>query len=174
MIGTISLLFGLFFKIGAFSFGGGLAMLPIIFQSISEYNLMSAGEFANLVAISQVTPGPMVVNAATYVGFNVAGLPGALAATLGVSIPALVITMAAAKFLDKFKQNRIIMNLMRGIRPATVGLIAAGIIFLAKEMEFSPIPLVIFAATVVLSGKFKINPIIITLIMAIAGGLLCG
>ena len=66
------------------------------------------------------------------------------------------------------------MNVMKGIRPATIGLVASGVIFLAREMTFAPIPLIIFAATVVMSGKFKINPIVITLIMAVAGGLLCG
>ena len=82
MTESLALLFILFFKIGAFSFGGGLAMLPVIFQTISEHGLMTAGEFANLVAISQVTPGPVVVNAATYVGFNVASFAGSLSATL--------------------------------------------------------------------------------------------
>ena len=174
MTESLALLFILFFKIGAFSFGGGLAMLPVIFQTISEHGLMTAGEFANLVAISQVTPGPVVVNAATYVGFNVASFAGSLSATLGVTLPALVICMTATKFLDKFKENRIIMNVMKGIRPATIGLVASGVIFLAREMTFAPIPLIIFAATVVMSGKFKLNPIVITLIMAVAGGLLCG
>ncbi len=173
MISSILLLFGIFFKIGAFSFGGGLAMLPIIFQTISDYGFMTAGEFANLVAISQVTPGPVVVNAATYVGFQLYGLWGAFAATLGVSIPALVVTILAAKFLDKFKTNRIVVGLTAGIKPATIGLIAAGLIFLGKEIPIAVAPIMIFAVTIFLSGKLKVNPILITMIMAITGALIC-
>ena len=173
MISSILLLFGIFFKIGAFSFGGGLAMLPIIFQTISDYGFMTAGEFANLVAISQVTPGPVVVNAATYVGFQLYGLGGAFAATLGVSIPALVVTILAAKFLDKFKANRIVIGLTAGIKPATIGLIAAGLVFLGKEIPIAFAPIAIFVATIFLSGKLKVNPILITLIMAITGALIC-
>ena len=75
-------LFVMFFRIGLFSFGGGLAMLPLIFQSVKDFGMMTASEFSDLVALSQVTPGPIAVNAATYVGFNGAGIPGALAATL--------------------------------------------------------------------------------------------
>ena len=80
-------LFVMFFRIGLFSFGGGLAMLPLIFQSVKDFGMMTASEFSDLVALSQVTPGPIAVNAATYVGFNGAGIPGALAATLGVALP---------------------------------------------------------------------------------------
>lgn len=174
MSSSLGLLFYLFFKIGAFSFGGGLAMLPIIFQSVSDYGLMSSSEFANLVAISQVTPGPMVVNAATYLGFNYAGLAGALIATLGVSIPSFAVVIIAVKFLDKFNDNRIVQGIMNGIRPATVGLIAAGVIFLAQEVQIAIVPLAICGITIIMSGVFKINPIIITIIMAVTGGLLCG
>ena len=78
-------LFVMFFRIGLFSFGGGLAMLPLIFQSVKDFGMMTASEFSDLVALSQVTPGPIAVNAATYVGFNGAGIPGALAATLLLS-----------------------------------------------------------------------------------------
>ena len=80
-------LFAMFFRIGLFSFGGGLAMLPLIFQSVKDFGMMTTSEFSDLVALSQVTPGPIAVNAATYVGFNGAGIPGALAATLGVALP---------------------------------------------------------------------------------------
>ena len=69
-------LFVMFFRIGLFSFGGGLAMLPLIFQSVKDFGMMTASEFSDLVALSQVTPGPIAVNAATYVGFNGAGIPG--------------------------------------------------------------------------------------------------
>ena len=80
----------------------------------------------------------------------------------------------AVKFLDKFNDNRIVQGIMNGIRPATVGLIAAGVIFLAQEVQIAIVPLAICGITIIMSGVFKINPIIITIIMAVAGGLLCG
>ena len=86
-------LFTVFFRIGIFSFGGGLAMLPLIFQSVQSFGIMSAHEFSNLVALSQVTPGPIAVNAATYVGFNYAGIPGAAVATLGVCVPSFILVL---------------------------------------------------------------------------------
>ena len=86
-------LFLLFAKIGVVGFGGGNAMLPLIYQGANNLNLMSESEFSNLVAIAQVTPGPIAVNAATYVGYNTAGFAGALVATFGVALPSFVLVM---------------------------------------------------------------------------------
>ena len=83
-------LFLSFLQIGTFSFGGGLAMLPLIFQSVRDFGMMSPQDFSDLVALSQVTPGPIAVNAATFVGFNYAGLLGAIIATFGVCFPSRV------------------------------------------------------------------------------------
>lgn len=168
------ILFYIFFKIGAFSFGGGLAMLPLIFQNVAEFDLMSAGEFANLVAISQVTPGPIMINAATYVGYNYAGVFGAVCATMGAAIPSFLVMVLAMKFLDKAGGNKVVKNVLSGIKPATVGLIGAGAVFLAKAVPVSYITVAIFLATVILSGKFKVSTIKIIVVMAIVGGLLCG
>ena len=99
-------LFAMFFRIGLFSFGGGLAMLPLIFQSVQDFGMMTAAEFSDLVALSQVTPGPIAVNAATYVGFNGAGIPGALAATLGVSLPSFILILIVVKFLERFQESK--------------------------------------------------------------------
>ena len=96
-------LFVMFFRIGLFSFGGGLAMLPLIFQSVKDFGMMTASEFSDLVALSQVTPGPIAVNAATYVGFNGAGIPGALAATLGVALPSFI--PVSYTHLDVYKRQ---------------------------------------------------------------------
>lgn len=167
-------LFYIFFKIGAFSFGGGLAMLPLIFQNVAKFNLMTAGDFANLVALSQVTPGPIMINAATYVGYNYAGIAGAIAATMGAAIPSFLVMILAIKFLDKAGEKRLVQNIMKGIKPVTVGLIGAGAVFLEKAVPVSYITVAIFCATVILSGKFKVSTIKIIVVMAIVGGLLCG
>ena len=174
----------MFARIGLFSFGGGYAMLPLIFQSVQDFGVMSAHEFSNLVALSQVTPGPVAVNAATYVGFNYAGLGGAAAATFGVGLPSFVLVLITVHFLNKFRESHAIEAVFSGIRPATVGLIASAAIFLAETALFDGeagsilagvqwIPLLIFAATLVLAGKFKMSPIKITIIMGIAGAFLC-
>ena len=97
-------LFLVFAKIGLFGFGGGMAMLP----GAKTFSLMSADEFSNLVAISQVTPGPIAVNAATYVGFNCAGYTGAAVATFGVALPSFILVTLACYFIRKFKDSQVI------------------------------------------------------------------
>ncbi len=184
-------LFTMFFRIGLFGFGGGLAMLPLIFQSVQSFGIMTAEEFSNLVALSQVTPGPMAVNAATYVGFNYAGLPGAIVATLGVCLPAFILMMIVYHFVKKFNDSRIVQGVLGGIRPVTVALIGAAVIFVSETVlaagpliskkflemgidYFNLIPICIFAVTIVLVGKFKMKPIRVMILMGIAGALLCG
>ena len=184
-------LFTMFFRIGLFGFGGGLAMLPLIFQSVQSFGIMTAEEFSNLVALSQVTPGPMAVNAATYVGFNYAGLPGSIVATLGVCLPAFILMMIVYHFVKKFNDSRIVQGVLGGIRPVTVALIGAAVIFVSETVlaagpliskkflemgidYFNLIPICIFAVTIVLVGKFKMKPIRVMILMGIAGALLCG
>lgn len=184
-------LFTMFFRIGLFGFGGGMAMLPLIFQSVQEFGVMTAEEFSNLVALSQVTPGPMAVNAATYVGFNYAGFTGALAATLGVCIPAFVLMAIVYKFIKRFNDSRIVQGIMSGIRPVTVALIGAAVVFVSETVlvagplisekllsggleYFNIIPICIFVVTIVIVTKFKIQPIRIMILMGIVGALLCG
>lgn len=184
-------LFISFFKVGAFAFGGGMAMLPLIFQTAESYGMMTNEEFARLVALSQVTPGPVAVNAATYTGMIYSGIPGALIATLGVSIPSFVIMLIVMKFMEQFKESKGLEAVMSGIRPVTVGLIAAAFIYVAEtslvkgsifSVEFLKgfpgnidiYSLIVFAATIVLAVKFKVSPIIIILIMGVSGAFLSG
>ena len=184
-------LFAMFFRIGLFSFGGGLAMLPLIFQSVQDFGMMTAAEFSDLVALSQVTPGPIAVNAATYVGFNGAGIPGALAATLGVSLPSFILILIVVKFLERFQASKGIQGAFLGIRPVTVGLIASAVLFVGETVlvngpiistklftegisYFNGIPIMLCAATLLLSGVFKVKPITLMIVMGVAGALLCG
>ncbi|MEE0742318.1 MAG: chromate transporter [Emergencia sp.] len=175
-------LFLVFARIGCFGFGGGMAMLPMIYQGAKSFGLMSAEEFSNLVAISQVTPGPIAVNAATYVGFNCAGYAGAFAATLGVALPSFILVTLACYFIGKFKESKAIDGAFTGIRPVTVGLIASAVIFMGQSVlpmswpktpdEY--VPWVIAIATVVLAGKFKVSPIILVVVAGVIGAILCG
>ncbi len=179
-------LFYIFFKIGLFSFGGGLVMLPLIFQEIQAFNIMPTQEFSNLVALSQMTPGPIAVNAATYVGDKYAGILGAIFATIGVSLPSFLIIIMIARFLNKFKENQMVQGVLLGIRPATIGLLGSAVIFLSEtsifnegfysfEMMENPLKyisvpsLFIFALILFLSYRFKIGPILLTVIGGIIG-----
>lgn len=187
----ILFLFSVFFRIGVFNFGGGLAMLPLIFQSVQDFGIMTAQEFSDLVAISQITPGPIAVNAATFVGYSYAGIPGALAATFGVCFPSFVLMLIVMKFIDKFNESKGLQGAFDGIRPVTVGLIAAAAFFIGDDIlakgeiisvkvitDFVDyvnfIPVGIFVLTVILAGKFKINPIVICISMGVVGAILCG
>ena len=184
-------LFISFFKVGAFAFGGGLAMLPLIFQTAESYGMMTREEFSRLVALSQVTPGPVAVNAATYTGMIFSGPFGAAVATLGAALPSFLIMIIAMKFMEAFKESKGLEGAMTGIRPVTVGLIASAFIYIAEtslvntsifSMEFIKnfphnldiFSIVVFAVTIVMYGKMKINPILIILIMGAAGGIICG
>lgn len=172
-------LFGVFFRIGLFGFGGGMAMLPLIFQSVQDFGITSQEEFSNLVALSQVTPGPIAVNAATYVGFQYAGIPGAVAATLGVSVPSFILVLVVMKFVEKYNSSRTVQGIFEGIRPATVGLIGAAAVFVGQTVLVSDgrieiIPCIICGISVLLAGKFKWSPIVLVIIMGVIGALICG
>lgn len=124
-------LFIIFFKVGLFGFGGGYAILSLIYQDIQVFGTLSADDFSNLVALSQVTPGPIAINAATFVGMKTAGLLGAIVATTAVSMPSFILIMLAIAFINKFKNNRNVQYILQGIKPATVGLMASAFIFMA-------------------------------------------
>lgn len=169
-------LFLVFAKIGLFGFGGGMAMLPMIYQGAKSFGLMSADEFSNLVAISQVTPGPIAVNAATYVGYNCAGVPGALAATLGVALPSFVLVTLVFYFIQKFKESKLVSGAFDGIRPVTAGLIGAAVVFMGQSAfaSFNPASAIIALATIFLVGKLKLSPIVIVIASGVIGAFLCG
>lgn len=131
-------LYLLFVKIGIFTFGGGFAMIPFFYDELVLRNaLLTSEEFANMVALAQITPGPVGLNAATYIGYQQFGFWGALAGTLGVTTPSLTVGMAVAVFMQAFKENSLVKAALTGIRPATLGLIAAAVIFFADTSLFT-------------------------------------
>ena len=127
-------LFLSFLKIGAFSFGGGYAAMPMIQQQMVDvYHWLSVSEFGDLVTISQMTPGPITINAATFVGIRVAGWQGALCATMGCVFPACVIVTAIAYFYVKYRHMEGIQMVLNTLRPAVIALIlTSGITILAQ------------------------------------------
>lgn len=168
-------LFLVFAKIGLFGFGGGMAMLPMIYQSAATFSLMSADEFSNLVAISQVTPGPIAVNAATYVGYNAAGFSGALIATVGVAVPSFVLVILVCHFMARFRESTLMEGAFTGIRPVTAGLIASAVIFMGESTfeNLTPVTAGILVLSVVLVGKFRVSPVMIVLGSGLIGAAFC-
>lgn len=129
-------LFTAFVKIGFTSFGG-LSMIPLISSEMTINGWMTSTEVLDIVAIAEMTPGPLGINAATFAGMRVAGIPGALSATLGVLVPSLTLTMAAAIFLSAFRDNLILKRIMNGVRPVCMGLILATMVSLGRESYFA-------------------------------------
>ena len=120
-------LFFEFFKVGLFSIGGGLATIPFLTDLGSRTGWFTSGELANMIAISESTPGPMGVNMATYVGFHLRGIPGGVTATLGLICPSILVILIIAGFLKKFRESRGVDAVFYGIRPASTALIAAAL-----------------------------------------------
>lgn len=116
-----------FFKIGLFAIGGGSATLPFLMDLTEKYSWFTKEQLADLVAISESTPGPLGVNMATFAGFHAAGIPGAILATLALIFPSVVIIIIIAKFLENFSKNKTVQSVFYGIRPAVAGLIALAV-----------------------------------------------
>ena len=170
-------LFWTFFKIGAFTFGGGYAMLPLIQAEVAAHGWMDADELINFVAVSESTPGPFAVNISTFVGVRLAGIPGAICATLGVALPSFVIILIVAKCFQRFKNSRIVQGCMSGLRPAVVGLIATALLSVGQTVFFPDgiafgaaffVSLGVFLLSAVLAFK-KLHPIWIIVISAAIG-----
>jgi chromate transporter len=168
-MGILLELFITFFKIGAFSFGGGYAMLPLIEEEVIQvHNWISSTEFIDILAISEMTPGPIAINSATFLGYKVAGVFGSAVATLGVVMPSFIVMSLIFHFVYKFKESPYVDWIFKGIRPVVLGLIASAAVTVAKS-TFIDIKSVIIAIVLFFFVTFKkLNPI---LAIVLAGGL---
>ena len=129
-------LFYEFFKTGLFAVGGGMATLPFLYDMADSTGWFTHGQLADMVAVSESTPGPIGVNMATYVGFSAAGVPGAVVATLGLIAPSIIIILIIARVLAAFRQNKYVDAAFYGLRPCSVGLIAAAGLLVVKIALF--------------------------------------
>ena len=154
-------LFAAFFKIGVFGFGGGIAMLPLIFQTVQSFGLMSADDFADLVAISQVTPGPIAINAATFVGYRTNGFIGACVATLGVVLPSFLIISLVSFILKAFQESRAVQYAFMGIRAGVLALILKAVYTMFMATKKHAVSYVIMAAALVLTAFLKIDAVFV-------------
>ena len=125
-------LFLVFFRIGLVSFGGGYAMIPVIEMEISERGWLSAQEFYNLIAVSEVTPGSVSINTATFVGYRVSGFTGGLVATLGLVLPSLIIVLIASVLFFRYRDAHLIRSAFSWVKPVVSGLIFVAGAFVAK------------------------------------------
>ena len=118
-------LFYEFFKVGLFAIGGGMATFPFLTDLAAKTGWYTQAQLVDMVAIAESTPGPIGVNTATYVGFTVAGIPGALTATIGLITPSVILILIIARVLARFRDSKLVQNVFYGLRPASTGLIAA-------------------------------------------------
>ena len=164
-------LFWTFFTIGAFTFGGGYAMLPLIQIEVVNKGWLTNDAVANFVAVSESTPGPFAINMATYVGSEMGGVLGSACATLGVVLPSFIIILIVAKCYDRFKQSKLVKGAMSGLKPAVIGMIGTAVLSIGKTVFVQPglwVSAGLFAVMAVLAFK-KVHPIIIICISAAAG-----
>lgn len=129
-------LFWEFFKTGLFAVGGGMATLPFLYSMSDATGWFTHAQLADMIAVSESTPGPIGVNMATYVGFSTAGIPGAVVATLGLITPSVIIILIIARVLAAFRQNKVVDAAFYGLRPCSVGLIAAAGLLVVKIALF--------------------------------------
>ena len=159
-----------FLKIGTFSFGGGYAMLPFIQKEIVEKNnWISMSEFTDIIGISQMTPGPVAINSATFVGYKVSGVLGSVIATLGVITTSFILVTVINKLLDKFKESKVIKATLLGMRPILIALIIYAFFDLAKEayIDIKSIIITLIIGVILLSKK--VHPILVIVIAAVLG-----
>ena len=186
-------LFYTFFKIGLFSFGGGYGMLSVIQgEVVSRHGWLSAAEFTDIVAVSQMTPGPIGINSATYVGYTAvlnSGSPewlavmGSVVASLAVMLPSVILMLVVSRFFMKHSKNRNVEAVFKALRPTVVGLIAsAALLLMTKENFGSPaetplqfgVSVTLFVAAFVAMKIFKVSPILILLLAGAFGGVFYG
>lgn len=163
-----------FFKIGLFTFGGGLAMLPLIQQELLLRKWLTLSEFLNLVSVAQMTPGAVGINSATYVGNKLGGFLGGVTATAGVMTPSIIIILILSTILMKLKGNKYKEAFFFGVKPVTIGMIAYAGYIIRKSTYFYDSKISIGAILISVTGffilqKYKINPIFIILLSAVLG-----
>ncbi|PNR96706.1 chromate transporter [Petrotoga sp. 9PWA.NaAc.5.4] len=177
-------LFFEFFKIGLFSIGGGLATLPFLQDLVDKYGWITSQELADMIAISESTPGPIGINTATFVGFKTAGVFGGILATIGIVTPSIIIISLIAKYFGKINEKPLIKNGFYTLRPAVIGLIGAAAyevakvsllnlnLFLETSKFFSLFnykAIILFVVIIFLMKKFKFHPVIYLGIAAVIG-----
>ncbi|MGI6081627.1 MAG: chromate transporter [Limnochordia bacterium] len=160
-----------FFRLGFFTIGGGYAMLPLIQAEIEQRGWITAAEFVDMLAIAEMTPGPVGVNVATFVGYRLAGVAGGILATVAVSLPALIFVLLISKALDRFRDHPTVESILRGIRPVVAGLIISAAVFVTQAaivigdgpdkslVNVDPAAIVMCLVAILAVAKYRLHPI---------------
>lgn len=168
--GTCKELFGVFLKIGAFTFGGGYAMIPLIRREVvEEKKWITENEIFDIISIAESTPGPLAINVATFVGNRMCGLKGALAATLGVVLPSFMVILVISQLLLQIEHFQIVKSAFQGIRAGVLVLIGNALISLFCQTKKNPFTYVVMMLVFVLAYLLKLNTIIILIFSALSG-----
>ncbi len=168
-------LFLSYLKIGFFGFGGGYAMLSLIQNEIVEQReWLTASQFADIVAVSQITPGPIAINSATYIGYEVAGIWGSVIATVAVCLPSLTLMLFLSWFFLRYRENRYIQTVVKTVGPIVVGMIASAALLMMFPLKspnenFTDVWSWLLFAAVLYGSYRKVNPILMILLAALAG-----
>ena len=167
-------LFLIFFKVGLFSFGGGYAILPLMQHEVVDVNKwISFKEFMDIVAVSQITPGPISINLATHVGYRIGGVVGSTIATTSVVLPSIIIVSLIVIFLKRFSKLPVVQRIFKSLRVTIVGLIlAAGIALFVKENFIDYKSYIIFTSVLIGGLFFKIGSITLIILSGVAGAIL--
>lgn len=159
-----------FLKIGGFSFGGGYAMIPFIEKEIvSSHGWLKITEFIDIIAIAEMTPGPIAINSATFVGYKIAKIQGAIAGTIGVILVSFILLILTGKYMADAKDSEVIKNIFIGIRPAVLGLIFAAAVSVGKTALIDLKSCIIAALVLLFILKLKIHPIVCVIIAGMLG-----
>ncbi|MDR0294815.1 MAG: chromate transporter [Prevotellaceae bacterium] len=159
-----------FFKVGAFTLGGGYAMIPLIEREVvDKKQWLDRTSFLDLIAVAQSVPGIFAVNMAIFVGYRLKGVKGSIVTALGTILPSFITILAIAIFLYGFKDNEVVMNVFKGIRPAVVALIAVPVLTTAKTAGITYKTMVIPVVTALFIWLLNVSPVYIVIVAIIAG-----
>ncbi len=162
-------LFLAFLSIGLVSFGGGYAMLPLFeYMVVHQYGL-SMDRFVDMIAISQVTPGPIAINSATFIGYQTAGFFGAFVSTVGVVFIPVGLILTVAHYDEAFSDSVTVKRILRGLRPALAGLIMASAISIARSAVVDVISVLMVVFLLILLKKFRLHPILVIVVSGVLG-----
>ncbi|RAU94034.1 chromate transporter [Paenibacillus sp. YN15] len=170
-------LFQTFFVIGLLSFGGGYAMIPVIAHQVEAHKWMTNSDFTDIIAVAGMSPGPIGTNSAIFVGYRVEGLPGAIAAAAGMTLPSFLIIIAVAAFFAKMNENRYVQAAFYGLRAAVTGLILYGAVRFADSNGMigtafdkqTVVALVIFVGSMVALLYYKVHPLRLIVVAGLVG-----
>jgi len=169
MIGLLLKLSWVFLKIGTFTFGGGIVIIPMIENEVvNNYNWLTKAEFIDAITLGQITPGPIIISA-TFIGYKVCGIVGATIATASVILPSFIMICLATEAIKKFRENKILANFLRGARVAVIGMVFDAGVSIGRSSLVDLKTVLIAVVSIICLFKYKVNPIWVLLGAGIVG-----